>query len=890
MSELIHTRIAPPAWLGNQVRRDVLLARIDAALGKRLTLLHAPAGYGKTSLLSQWREQIDARGVRTAWLTLEHEDTDAVRMAQYVALALDVEAEQSLIDLPPRAALSAIISRLAQDTRQVVLIFDDLHRADNPAAIEFLKSLIRLAPANTHFVISSRDYPWLGQSALAAADQLLELTTDDLKFSAEEAGALLDQQVALDEGDVARMMARTEGWPIALQLAALSIKRGADRHTLAEHIGGPSPELARYLSEQVVMALPEGVQDVLLRTAVLDRLTGETVDLLCDRQDGWLVLERLEQQGVVLTPLTADRSAYRYHQLFAEYLRERLARQDRGLFRAMHWRAARFFADRGHVVDAINHALHAGDDTLLADIMEDAGGWRLIPQGLQSAVERGLTALPAGIADTRWRLRLARIYLQIKRGEMAAAQADYDLFTAAPATADLSADAWIEVRVVGDTLADYHNLPVAFDDLLEREALLRTLPSYDHLVLANGMEVLGARYVEGGWLERALEPTLAARDHYRALGSLYSELFTHFGEARIRRAQGRISDAAIILASTQQSIHAAYGKQSDLAANCAAFEAELLFEQDRGSDAMALLDWALPHMEQSDGWVDVYNAAYGTAARATAAGGNLEGARLLLARARRLASRRRLPQLELLATLCEVDILIDHATDLAGARQLAEAIGLDALAETMGHESPRYRPVAVAATLARIKLLLAADDAVGAGDALRQLRRWGKQHGAGRLLVDVSILLAEAYARTGDGMRAQALFDEAVGTAMFQNLKRPFLDLHPFTRNAIDEAVARGGDADRFRNQFLRGLARTISGRTTTPAYLNALNESEVTILRHLSHGLSNKEIARLIGMSPDTVKYRLKSMFRKIGVHNRRDAVRVSRERGFAVDPAAAT
>jgi LuxR family maltose regulon positive regulatory protein len=880
--------------MGNQVRRDVLLARLDAALERRLTLIHAPAGYGKTSLLSQWRNRVDGASTLVAWLTLERDDADPRRLAQYIALAvdggMDAEGERKLADLPPRAALSAIINRLAREPRRVVLILDDLHLAEGAPVGEFLKALIQLAPPNCRFIVASRDYPWLGQSILAAEEQLLELHAEDLKFSAEEAQALLGRgdSAELAGEDVARIVERTEGWAIALQLTSLSLKRGADHRQLVAHFSGASSELARYLSEQVLMTLPEETQRVVMRTALLDHVTGDTINLLCDRQDGWLLLERLEQQGVVLTPLSPDRQAYRYHQLFAEYLRERLARGDAALFRTLHRRAALWFGERGEVVEAVNHAIQAGDHALLAMVLEDAGGWRLLPQGLQALVERGLAELPAATIAAHPRLVLAQIYLEVKRGQMEAARVDYDRFVA-KADPDLSADLWTEIRVVGDVLVEYENLPMTFETLLEREALLRTLPADDHLVLANFNESLGAKYYEGGWLERSLEPTLAAREHYQALGSLYSDLFTRFHEARIKRAQGRMQDAVVVLATAREEIERGFGARSDLAANCAAFEAELLYEQDRAPEALALLEWALPHMELFDGWVDVYAAAYFTAARIAAGDGALDAALALLDRARLTAERRRFPQLALLTNLCELELLLHHA-DLDDARAMAERIELDALAEPMREESPRYRAVAVAAAMSRARLRLLDGDHETALADLAHMRRWASQHGAGRLLIDVNLLRAHGLRQAGDIARAQAGFDEAVGVAMFQGVVRPFVDARRFSRDLVEAALGGAPRIDRFRAQFLRDLSRAIASRPAAPVDDDALNDAETAILAHLSYGYSNKEIARLIGMSPDTVKYRLKSVFRKIGVNKRRDAVRVSRERGFlpGAEPAA--
>lgn len=897
MDAMIHTKLAPPMWMGNQIRRDLLLGRLDAALERRLTLIQAPAGYGKTSLLSQWKDRLDPVAVRVAWLTLERDDADLRRLTRYIALALDgagpndapgEENERLAASLPPRAAVSAIINRLAQETRPVVLILDDFHRAESPEVDAFVRSLIQLAPQNCHFIIASRDYPWLGQSILAAEEQLVELTADDLKFSAHEAEALLAR--AHDEGsgeqlagdDVRGIVERTEGWAIALQLASLSLKRGADHRRLVEQFHGPSSELARYLSEQVLMTMPAETQEIVLRTALLDRLTGDLVNLLCDRQDGWIILERLEEQGVFLTPLTAERQAYRYHQLVAEHLRDRLARRDAAQFRALHRRAAQWFAERGETAEAVNHAIQADDDAMLATILEDAGGWRLIPLGQQAMVERGLGKLPDALVAARPRLALARVYLEIKRGEMAGARADYDRFVADAETAELSADQWIEVRVVGDFLADYENEPVTLDDLLARESLLRTLPANDHLVLANISETLGAKYFEGGWLERALEPTIAAREHYLAMGSIYSDLFTRFLEARIRQAQARIKDASAILAAAREQIEASFGPRSDLAANCAAFEAELLYELDQPAAALALLDWAVPHMELSDGWSDVYAAAYLTAARAHAAEGALDTAHAMVARARRLAGRRRLRQLDLLAALCELDLLIQYGDDLALVHEAAAAVDIEALAARDDEDSTVHRPVISAARLCRARLALIEGEHEHALTDLQKLKRWAAQHGAGRLLVDANILLAYAHREAGDAAKARACFDDAVGTAMFQGIARPFIDQRRFAEPLLNETLSGTAQLDRFRAQFLKGIARSLATRPVSGPAPGLLSDAEAEILEHLGFGYSNKEIARLIGMSPDTVKYRLKSVFRKIGVHKRRDAVRVLRERGL--------
>lgn len=888
MECMIHTKVAPPVWLGDKIRRDFLLTRLDDALRRRLTLIHAPAGYGKTSLLAQWRQRHADSAIRIAWLTLEADDADLKRLASYLSLALSdnvPDGESAMLpDLPPRAALSVIINRLASEQGPVAIVFDDLHRADSPSLSGFIATLIRLAPENCHFIVASRDYPALGQSALAAEDQLLEFNASNLRFSAAETEALLarHQRVKLAEGDRRRILERTEGWPIALQLVALSLKRGADAPALVARFSGSGSELARYLSEQVLVTLPSDVQEAVVRTALVDRLTGDIVNLLCDRQDGWLLLERLEHQGVFLARLSEGGTAYRYHQLFAEYMRERLERHDVPQYRLLQRRLATWFADRRQVAEAVSHAIQAGESELLATILENAGAWRLIPQGLQVVAERALRALPADVVTARPRLALARIYLAIKRGELGAARVDYDRLFATGGDWRADADLRIEVNIVGDVLLDYENAPLTLEDLLERETLLRNLPANDHLLLANICELLGAKYYEGGWIERAMEPTLAAREHYQALGSLYSDLFTRFLEARIRRAQGRARDSARILAKAREQIAENFGERSDLAANCAAFEAELFYEQGDADRAADLLAWSLPHMEQSDGWVDVYAAAYLTAARIKAESGAMKEAQSVLARAQRLARRQRFRQLELLAGLCGLQLLIHSAADDERAKAAAREIGLDGLADSMWLESIEYRPVAIAAALCRIRLLLVNGEARPALEELERLRQWSSCHGVGRVLLETNLLIAHAHLMLDEPDRAQACFDSAVGMAMFQETVRPFLEAQRFVEPLLKASMAAAQPTDRFRDQFLRELSRAFTARPMDNATQGFLSDAEVAVIEPLARGLSNKEIARVIGMSPDTVKYRLKSLFRKVGVQRRQDAVRVLYERGL--------
>jgi len=884
--------------MSGQIGRDDLLARLSGALERRLTLVVAPAGYGKTSLLSQWREQQKKKSVAIAWLSLEAEDRELPTLARYIWSALqDADPDPAkrnvtpppAMDVPPRTALSAIINYLDQIQRPVVIIFDDFHSAAFPETEKFLSKFIKLAPPNCHFIFSSRDYPRLNQAALAAEEQLLEFGVEHLKFSISETEKLfaLANTEPLGKDDLASIFHHTEGWPIALQLASLSLKQGLDCRQLVKSFSQPTTDLAHYLSEQVLLNLSEEDQDIVSRTALLEHLTGDTVNMLCDRQDGWEVLDHLERQGVLLTPVSPDRLTYRYHQLFAEYLCNRMARTQRDTFQALHRKAAIWFSQKDKIGKAIHHAIQAADETLVASIIEDAGGWRLIPKGRIDIVSQALDLLSAEIIQKQPRLTLAHVYMLIKQGHVTDARARFDQLTADTQHLNLSVNLLNEVRLVGDVLSEYENTPIALDDLLEREALVRTLHSDDHIMLGHLNESLGAQYHEGGWLERALDPILAARRHHQALGSLYSDLFTRFLEARVRRAQGRLIDSLHILETAKAEIDTNFGAQSDLAANCAAYLAELAYEQDQLSDASTLLAWALPHMEESDGWFEVYAAAYFTAARICAAQGSIVEAQNIIASAVRLAQRRRLRQLELMAALCQLELFIHYDQDPATAKQYANEIKLNELARDMSKTSPDYRQVAVTASLCRAKMQLTDRQTQDALDTLTPLRIWASEHGAGRLLIEIDILISYGYRISGYATKAQASLNEAVSMAMFQGIVRPFVDMSRFVDLAPQQRAGESDQIDRFREQFLHTIRKSLARRERLDDANDCLTTAEMQILQHLNVGYSNKEIARLTGISPNTVKYRLKSIFRKLGVNKRRDAVRIARERMLTGDTA---
>src|SRR5882757_153816 len=454
LADPIATKFAPPVRSAHQVIRAALLRKLDDAVSsRRLTLIHAPAGYGKTSLLAQLHRALKDRSLEVVWLTLEEEESDPTRFADSLMFA--IVGGRLGENAPLRTATSAIVNRCLKSAGELIVILDDFQRAESVDVCNFFRTLIRLVPRTVHFVISSRDCPHLGYAELTADHEFLEIGLGDLRFSLEEAEIVLRNSASaqLTANEVLRLVERTEGWPIAVQMTALSLRAGSDRGERISEFAGPDWQLASYLSEQVLAGLPPELETVVTSTAILNRVNGELVNLLCNRTDGPLILEQLERQDLFIVPLDSEHVTYRYHQLFADILSARLKRRDAPAFQRLHSIAARWFSARNQVLEAVRHARQCEDDDLLAQVLDDAGGWRMIPEGRMDALITGLDNLPERVITQYPRLMLARVYRLIKQGEMDAARTAYDSFR----SSDFAPNLVTEVSLVGEVLAEYEN-------------------------------------------------------------------------------------------------------------------------------------------------------------------------------------------------------------------------------------------------------------------------------------------------------------------------------------------------------------------------------------------------------------------------------------------------
>jgi LuxR family maltose regulon positive regulatory protein len=422
---LLATKLHMPRPRPDLVPRPRLAERLDEGLASGLMLVCAPAGYGKTVLLADWAR----RGPQpVAWLSLDAGDNDPARFWRHGVAALDrsrpglAERVGPLLGPPAPASyeglVTALINELAagSDADRVLLVLDDYHLIDSGAVHASLGFLLEHRPPGLHLVLASRSDPPLALARLRGRGQLTELRAADLRFTADEAAALLRQgaaasDVALPETALAALAARTEGWAAGLQLAALSLRGQPDAVGFTAAFTGSHRFVLDFLAEEVLEHQSEKVRDFLLETSVLERLSGPLCDAVTGRPGSQALLEQAERAGLFVVPLDEVRGWWRYHHLFADLLRARLQTEHPHRAAQLHQNAAAWYDEHEMADDAIRHAVAAGEMAWAARLIEEHFDELIYLRGEAVTVQRWLSALSGDLVRTRPRLLLAQAYL-----------------------------------------------------------------------------------------------------------------------------------------------------------------------------------------------------------------------------------------------------------------------------------------------------------------------------------------------------------------------------------------------------------------------------------------------------------------------------------------------
>ncbi|HEX5915917.1 MAG TPA: tetratricopeptide repeat protein, partial [Rubrobacter sp.] len=564
---ILTTKLYVPPPRPHAVLRPRLTGRLNEGLPRKLTLISAPAGFGKTTLLGEWVAGCERLA---AWLSLDEADSDPTRFLAYLVAALQTIAPniaegvlgmlQSPQPPPTEAVLTTLLNETAIIEDDLALVLDDYHVIDARAVDDALAFVLEHLPQRMHLIISTREDPHLPLARLRARGQLGELRAADLRFTPSEAAEFLEGVMGLDLSaeDIAALEDRTEGWIAGLQLAALSMRGREDVAGFIRAFAGDNRYVVDYLVEEVLQRQPERVRSFLLQTSILERLSGPLCDAVTGQEGSNALLEALERENLFVVPLDDRRHWFRYHHLFADVLRARLMEEQPDRAPTLHRRASEWYERNGSPTDAIRHALAAEDFERAAGLVELAALEML--GSSQETLYRWLMALPDEVVRARPVLSVYYAFALLGRGGFEAFDAhlrDAERWLDTSAETSERREAPSVEMVVVDEVA-FRSLPgtIAVARAYHAGALgdvfcaadharraLDLLPDDDHLWRGAAASLLGIAYWTSGDLEAAYRSFADGVSHQQMTGHVRFQIAGTYILADIRIAQGRLNEA-----------------------------------------------------------------------------------------------------------------------------------------------------------------------------------------------------------------------------------------------------------------------------------------------------------------------------------------------------------
>ena len=915
---MLATKLFAPTRRPLLVARRRLAEQLDTTLdaGHRLTLVSAPAGFGKTTLLGDWLHDLDQRraSTRVAWLSLDEGDNDPNRFVTHLTAALhsaglDVDTPALGPELSS-AALTALVNDVAragehQPGRLWILVLDDYHTIGAPEVHEVVTFLLDHLPDHLHLVMATRSDPPLALARLRSRGQLTELRAADLRFTPLEAQEFLNLVMGLEltESDVNVLEERTEGWIAGLQLAALSLRSMPERAEITGFIdafAGSNRFVIDYLADEVLARQSPQIRDFLLRTAVLERFTGALCDAVTGRADGAHVLERLERDNLFLVPLDTQRSWYRYHHLFSDVLRARLLAELAHEVPGMHQRASTWYAAHDLVVDAVRHALAAED-------FHRAG--RLIEQALadqrrnrqDSTLTAWVRSLPASVVRQSPVLSILSGWASMLAGDLDALESrldDAEAALAAGALDEALAATWADtedLRTAPATISVYRaSLAQARGDVAgtvrhARRALELAGP-VDHFVRGAGAGFLGLAAWAAGDVNEALSTFSEAVRSLHAAGNLVDELDATVVLADMWVAAGRPSRARRLYEEALRT--ATDGGEpypratSDLHVGLAELDRELddLARAEEHLETARVLRERASITENRYRWFTVM-------AQVRATDGDHDAASDLLDQAAALYRHGFYPDVRPIAALrARLRIAggdLESATGWAVDRGVTVADAPDYLREyehltlvrLLLAQHPGGPPTDQGTDASPMEAVL------GLLDRLHDAAASASRDGS---LLEIRTLQALALHADGDLPGARSVLGRALAEAPEpDSYVRLFLDegapMQSLLRDATDAGNDDGSSAA-LQKHVPRLLERAKPPAPADPRQSAAggLSQRERQVLRLLDSELTGPEIARELYVSLNTLRTHTKRIFTKLDVTTRVAAVRRARERGL--------
>jgi len=873
-NHLLETKFHMPLWRSDGVIRPRLLEQLQAGLRvqRKLTLVAAPAGYGKTTLITSWLNSF-TKSTQNIWLALEKSDNEPARFLSYWAAAwhrisdFNLENILELLDapqLPPyQTILDEVINSLARLEKPAILVLDDYHIITNQLIHEMLEYFLEHQPHRAHLVITTRSDPPLPLARLRARGQMIEIRASDLRFTEEEAGHFFNQsmQLVLEEEDVHSLEMRTEGWAVGLQLAALALKNISDPQKFVESFRGSHRFVLDYLAEEVIRQQRDELRKFLIQTSILERFNAESCEALTGNHDSQGLLSELEQANLFLISLDDERVWYRYHHLFADFLRTELSKTET---EKLYKKATLWHEQNDLLSEAVGYAIASSDLDFLADVIDRILRKRSIWSGGNLAMYSSwLDALPPHAFQSRPALSLnaSHILYLLARFDLAEKQidqAEQTLHALPPspekeqmlALASLYRGAIASVR--GDTQQAIERITFAQE----------RLPQERHLQHARGFFSLGLAYELSGQSELAVQNYLRSSEEAQFAGVLSLAIHALGAAAQVQINQGQLSQAE---QACQGAIQIAGGKQFPPLGLAESILGSIALERNDLASAEEFLQNGIA-LSRRGGLIDDVILGQAHLARLHAYQGRVSDAFKVIQEANTIIQGFGIERASMIAAAHIANLQLLTGQEGAATQW---ALEYQALRTEQPHEFME---------LTLVRFLLKTDERESIASILNPLIKQEQAQGRVRTVMEVMILMAVFHRAEKDTPAAVDWLSQALELAAPEGYIRIFLDegealldLLPKARQAAPELV----------DAILSSL-QAESGKSLIDQLPEPLSEQELRVLGLIVAGNSNQEIADELVISVGTAKWHVHNILQKLGVSNRSQAIARARELGF--------
>jgi len=870
---LLTTKLFSPPIRSDIVPRPRLIEHMNIGLSRKLTLLSAPAGFGKTTLLSSWIAQI--RSSKIAWLSLDEADNDLKRFLTYIVAALQTietnigQGAMPILQSPGAVnlemVLTTLINEIANLSDEITLILDDYHVIESPPIDQAITFLLDHLPLKLHVVIASRIDPTLALSRMRAQGQLTELRVANFRFTSPEINELFNQVMKLNISveNIAALESRTEGWIAGLQLAAISIKGSNDVSEFIRSFSGSHRLVLDYLIEEVLSQQPENIQTFLVQTSILDRLTGPLCDAITGQENGQATLELLDRANLFIVPLDDERCWYRYHHLFADLLRQRLHQIKKINVRKLHTFASVWHEDQGLEIEAFHHAT-AANDVERAEYLIEGGGVPLQYRGAAALVLSWLASRPMKDLDSRpslWVTYASALNLtgQPEEAEKKLQAAESALINAAPMenieTNNKTNDIIGHIAAIRAMMAVRNNQVDIIIDQSSRA--LEYLHPNNLTVRTITTWTLGYAYQLQGDREAASKAYTEVLSNSQKSGDIISTLAAATGLGQIHVSENQLYPAADCF---QLGLSLFGDNLQPIACETILGLAKIRYEWDDMGAAEKLGQQSIQLARQLEN-IDTFAICGAFLAQLKLAQGDATGVAVLLKQADQFLRKNNLMDRMFEVVAVRVQYLL-HQGDLVAAARLADE-----------HELP----------LSRARVYLAKGDASAAQAVLESYRQQVEAMSLEDQLLKVMVLQALAHQANRNKDDAVLSLNNALVLAEPGGFIRTFVDEGAPMEQLLHE-VAEQAILPDYTCKIVASFENEKLGDNDRPNQpLNEpLSPREMEVLHLIADGLSNRQISERLFLAIDTVKGHNRKIFSKLGVQNRTEAVARARRLGL--------